>query len=466
MGEHGRSRTSACVRSLVAACMLVAGLSLAVSALAAPHAKLVKDINPEGAPSYPDQLANVSGTLFFSAYDDDHGTELWTSDGTNGGTKLVKDIRPGGGLSGGSVPLEITSFRGLAFFRADDDAHSGYELWRSDGTKRGTRLVKDINPSSASEPGEFATVGGTLFFSAYEPGGYGLWRSNGTKRGTKLVKHVQAEQLTNSGGTLFFRGSDATHGEELWTSDGTKKGTRILTDDVNPGPDSSYPDYLINVGDTLFFELWNGSQNWLWKSDGTKAGTKLVKKIDATYSASVGGTLFFNGDDDTHGEELWKSDGTKSGTKLVKDINTTIPGANSSLRTSRAPAIRSSSRRTTARMVWSCGSRTGRSQGRSWSRTSIPLATARTPRTLRPPAAGSTSRPLRSPTGTSFGGRTAPGPERRLSISIPTPAPRTPPTSPTSPGPCSSRPTTEPTAQSYGRCLAASSSVMSGCRSV
>ena len=113
------------------------------------------------------------------------------------------------------------------------------------------------------------------------------------------------------------------------TPTGRRQERGSSTDDVNPGPDSSYPDYLINGGDTLFFELCNGSQNWLWKSDGTKAGTKVVKKVDATYSASVGGTLFFNGDDDTHGEELWKSDGTKSGTKLVKDINTTIPGAGS-----------------------------------------------------------------------------------------------------------------------------------------
>lgn len=330
VGKHPRSRTSACVRSLVTACVLMAGLSVAVSALAATHPKLVKDINPDGAPSDPDELANVAGMLFFSAYDDDHGTELWKSDGTEGGTKLVKDIRPGGGLGGGSVPEEITSFRGLAFFRADDDAHSGFELWRSDGTRRGTRLVKDIDPPAGSEPGDFATVGRTLFFSAHETvDGYGLWKSDGTKRGTKLVKHVQAEQLTNSGGTLFFKASDATHGDELWTSDGTKAGTRILTDDVNPGPDSSYPDYLINAGGTLFFDLWNGSQNWLWKSDGTKAGTKVVKRVDATYNANLGGTLFFNGDESTHGEELRKSDGTKQGTALVKDINNTSPGADS-----------------------------------------------------------------------------------------------------------------------------------------
>jgi ELWxxDGT repeat protein len=329
VGKHDRRHTSTWGRSLLVACLLTS-LSLTVAALAATQAKLVRDINPSGS-SDPDEPANVSGMLFFSAYDDDHGTELWKSDGTEGGTKLVKDIRPGGGPGGGSVPLEITSFRGMAFFRAaKDDLGGGYELWRSDGTKHGTRLVKDLDPSTGSEPGDFATVGRTLFFSAHQTsGGYGLWRSNGTKRGTKLVKHVHAEQLTSSGGKLFFHGEDGTHGEELWASDGTRTGTKMLSEGVNPGPDSSYPDYLINVGGTVFFEMYNGSDNWLWKSDGTKPGTKVVKRVDATYSGNVGRTLFFNGDESTHGEELWKSDGTQAGTKLVKDINTTSSGANS-----------------------------------------------------------------------------------------------------------------------------------------
>ena len=32
---------------------------------------------------------------------------------------------------------------------AADDGVNGYELWRSDGTEKGTTLVKDINPGSA-----------------------------------------------------------------------------------------------------------------------------------------------------------------------------------------------------------------------------------------------------------------------------------------------------------------------------
>jgi ELWxxDGT repeat protein len=37
----------------------------------------------------------VGGKLFFTAGDGVHGRELWTSDGTEAGTVLVKDIKPG-----------------------------------------------------------------------------------------------------------------------------------------------------------------------------------------------------------------------------------------------------------------------------------------------------------------------------------------------------------------------------------
>jgi ELWxxDGT repeat protein len=77
---------------------------------------------------------------------------------------------------------------GQLFFHADDGVH-GDELWTSDGTDAGTTLVKDVNPgggsSNISEP---TNVNGTLFFNAYDGNAYGLWKSDGTAAGTVLVK--------------------------------------------------------------------------------------------------------------------------------------------------------------------------------------------------------------------------------------------------------------------------------------
>jgi ELWxxDGT repeat protein len=38
-------------------------------------------------------IASLGDRLVFAGRDAEHGTELWTTDGTPGGTRLVADIR-------------------------------------------------------------------------------------------------------------------------------------------------------------------------------------------------------------------------------------------------------------------------------------------------------------------------------------------------------------------------------------
>src|SRR5207244_4058388 len=104
--------------------------------LAGASATLVKDIDPRTDASYfysggdvfphssvPTSLTALNGKLIFAAFDPVHGTELWTSDGTEFGTTLLKDIFTGtdaNGLPNSSNPSNFRIVNGKLFFTAYD----------------------------------------------------------------------------------------------------------------------------------------------------------------------------------------------------------------------------------------------------------------------------------------------------------------------------------------------------------
>jgi ELWxxDGT repeat protein len=147
--------------------------------------------------SAPMALTALNDKVLLFAADDGsgHGQELWESDGTAAGTKMVKDLNPGpaGSLSSndtnsGNTQNAFTVVNGVAYFSADDGAH-GQELWKSDGTALGTKLVSDIDPGAASSsPQSLTNVDGTLYFVANDGSGSNqLWKSDGTAGGTSVV---------------------------------------------------------------------------------------------------------------------------------------------------------------------------------------------------------------------------------------------------------------------------------------
>jgi ELWxxDGT repeat protein len=318
---------------LAALLLVVANLAFAQSAQkkkAQPNLKpfLVEDIYPGETGSEPNWLMDFKGTLLFTADHPKFGEELWKSNGTKPGTRLVKDIDPGPLVinavedteTGSSEPDNVLRKRNVIFFSAKTVRY-GEELWKSDGTYRGTKLVKDIVPGPDDSGAEDI--------------------------------HSTAPRTT------FFRAWDKNHGEELWKTDGTESGTKLVKDinpDSPPGarcPQGecgipkgwSHPDTVTVMGNTLFFAADDGKHGVeLWKSDGTYRGTKLVKDINIVKGNSnpndnhavnqsaeveklfaVGKTLYFRANDGKRGVELWKSDGTERGTNLVKDINPAAP---------------------------------------------------------------------------------------------------------------------------------------------
>jgi len=203
------------------------------------------------------------------------GSKLWTSDGSPGGTLLVKDINPGSPAGIGSFWAGFSAIGNTIYFTADDGS-SGSELWKSDGTTAGTVRVADITPGPAgSSINELTAVGTTLFFVR----GIELWKTDGTAAGTSQVwpmddgsgEGIESWRTVGSlkgfGNDLFFRGADV-HGYgingELWKSDGTAAGTVPVTD-IWPGSGSSRPEQLTPWGDSLVFiaeDGTNGAELW------------------------------------------------------------------------------------------------------------------------------------------------------------------------------------------------------------
>lgn len=354
------------------------------SGAADSSAFLVKDINPHGS-SGPADLRSDGGVLYFAASDGDHGQSLWRSDGTEVGTVPVPEPTPSAlhvvylpGMEGCSnAPISEVTLNEVIYFLASDEEH-GCELRRTDGTESGTGLVKDVNPGrpdgfSFGSP-QFATFDGVLIFIA-DDGVHGreVWRSDGTEGGTRLVKDINSVQCGSAtcaafqlypdfpvffpmDGTLFFVATDGQSGFELWKTDGTEAGTALVKD-INPGPSDAffmaqdYGDFLpyfTRMREAIYFEATDGQSGFeLWKTDGTEAGTVLVKDINpgpgdslappngppfnppyASLGAIAGRNIFFAAYDGTHGVELWRSDGTEAGTRLMKDIQ---PGEGDSL---------------------------------------------------------------------------------------------------------------------------------------
>ena len=303
--------------------------------------RVVRDINPGGINSHssPEALTDVDGTLFFTAFSRGHGYEPWRSDGTRAGTTLVRDIRP----TGSSRPYSFTSAGGALHFVASDGV-LGSELWRSDGTELGTTLVRDINPGRASSsPERMRDVDGTRFFAA-DDGSHGpeLWRSDGTEAGTTLVRDIfpgsgepdsspyGIARLTNVEGTLFFVADDGAHGFELWRSDGTEDGTSLVRDLTPGGVNSdSWLEALTEFGGALFVDTFRNSR--LWRSDDRGRNGADPRPQARRRSGAPAGSrrdaLLHQRRPDPRPGAL-VLDGTPEGTKLLRDIR---PGQKSSV---------------------------------------------------------------------------------------------------------------------------------------
>lgn len=318
--------------------------------------QLVIDLNPGRPNGFPDNLAVANGSLYFNGFNNRrfNGSQVWRSDGSAAGTILLADTYPelvGGGIFGPPLPGNFVALNPNTVLFTALDPVAGLEPWKTDGTPRGTERIVDLHPGLEwSIPIEFTPLGGVAHFAADDSAVYHsdgtatynreLFRTDGTAKGTYRVKDIWPgpqpsipSDFVRYHQQVFFRADDKIHGTELWHTDGTESGTKLVID-LNPGRASSFPQYPISVKfasaaeRVLVFLADDGTHGQeLFRSDGTEAGTFLIKDINPTGDSlplditPYRGLVYFSADDGVHGTELWASDGTEQGTQLFADLN-------------------------------------------------------------------------------------------------------------------------------------------------
>ena len=244
----------------------------------------VEPVDPDWEDSVLFEIGHSESLLYFLGA----ARQLWRSDGTPGGTFQLTsglDLDTGYVMAGGVV---VAGGRRL-FFHAADAAH-GIELWTSDGTVAGTRLVRDLLPGpNDGGAGELHALGSRLLFDGTGPSGRALWITDGTAAGTiELAPPVGYRSLVTIGAGYAVFVPQSANGQELWATDGTVAGTGIIR---------SLPERIAWIAREggphhAHFATRTGDGERLWVTDGTAAGPIALATTPAVLSErAVGDSL-------------------------------------------------------------------------------------------------------------------------------------------------------------------------------
>jgi ELWxxDGT repeat protein len=321
---------------------------------------LFKDLNPGAAGSSPGGWTAVNGRAVFSATTAAAGTELWVSDGTAPGTVLLLDANAGAGSAtpeflGNLVVGGVGQANTLLVLMTT--AANGAELWTTDGTPGGTALFKDINPGTGdSGASAWNVVNGRAVFAADDgTNGRELWVSDGTPAGTVLlvdarpgalgsnptaIGYVSVNGVPDSNRMLFLM-DDGSTGQELWVTDGTPGGTALFTD-ANAGVAGSFATAGMEIGGNTAdlsaapagVTLVLGDAGTAQDANGsafadTLTGNAGVNWLDGgagddVLNGGAGNDVLFGGPDGDPGQDIAVFSGLRAESEIRFDLATNI----------------------------------------------------------------------------------------------------------------------------------------------
>ncbi len=293
--------------------------------------ELLEDIvpGPGSSISNTQNLAGIvhQGKLYFVAETPGTGAEPWVTNGTSPGTQQLGNITAETRTLDGVQSLLGQTTAGIFF--SGCSTTDNCELWISDGSTSGTRLVVDLDPARGTNPRRSVVHADCLYFTN-DLGG--LWQSDGTEAGTRQLSRVTFFEFHSSGNTLLFSGDGGGgEGVELWRTDGTETGTYLLAD-VATGRSSSRPAHFVSSGNWVSYrarEIGGGIS--LWRTDPASGATERVAPLNIIELdprdrfVELDGNVVVPVNDAEAGAELWQVSGLNA--SRIADIN---PGPASS----------------------------------------------------------------------------------------------------------------------------------------
>ena len=243
---------------------------------------LVKNyfVIPQCYYSNASQFTKLGSKIFFTAATGSLGEELWSTDGTESGTQLVKDINSLSGCYKSSNPKFLTDVNGTLFFTADDGIH-GTQLWKSDGTSNGTVMLKYVYYSASSSITKLVKFKGKAYFGVKKSGeqNFQIWKTDGSEQGTKLVDStllIENPLIVALKNKLIIIDNKPTVYNNVWAYD-EQIGKTVI------GSSLDEAENFVDYKGYIYFSAFNSAFYKLYRTDGTLNGTVAIKILHFKY---------------------------------------------------------------------------------------------------------------------------------------------------------------------------------------
>jgi ELWxxDGT repeat protein len=292
----------------------------------------VIDINPGGQSSFPMELTEFDGELYFSAFTEEAGRQLYKLS-PDSSTPTAIDISPILGVHAGSR-FDFTEVRGELYFAGRTEEFGPEGLYRLSAGSTTPTLV----PGPAPGPfGELSEFNGDLYISTGFGEVYALSPHDLTA--TRIDITTSAESVfpiafAQTRHELYLRTFAGETGVELYLLSADNATSTLI--DINSGAESSFPVGFTEVKGDLYFsaDTQEAGRELYWLPDGST--TPILVDINPGVASSspaeftaFRGELYFSAFTEETGTELYLLAAHSPAPTLI-DINPGILGSSPS----------------------------------------------------------------------------------------------------------------------------------------